>query len=78
MRADSAGGDEHIRMGGQSRCPASALLRYASSTGITLVQVNEDEEQLLFIKTAAHRKQVTRSTSPRFVETEPAPRTCVR
>jgi hypothetical protein len=65
-------------MGGQSRCPASALLRCASSTGITLVQVNEDEEQILFIKTAAHRKQVMRSSAPRFVETESASRTCAR
>ena len=43
-------------MGWQSRC-VPLICRVC--TDITHLQVNQDEEQLLFIKTASHRKEVT-------------------
>jgi hypothetical protein len=58
LRADSAGREERVRMGGKGRKFVASSCAFHCSPSVMPLQVNEDEEQLLFIKTAAHRKEV--------------------
>ena len=45
-------------MGGKGREFVASSCAFHCSPSVMPLQVNEDEEQLLFIKTAAHRKEV--------------------
>ncbi len=45
-------------MGGKGCKSVSSSCAFYCSPSVMPLQVNDDEEQLLFVKTAAHRKEV--------------------